>query len=119
MGVVYKALDRRTGQPVAIKIARGLDRTVTARLLREAETLASIDHPGVVRHVAHGHHEDKLYVVMEWLDGEDLAARLSHTGLGTREAVRVMRGAAESLAVLHARGVVHRDVKPSNLFLAT
>src|SRR5262249_47657971 len=85
---------------------------------REVATLASIRHPNVVRYVAHGRWRDgRLYLAMEWLDGEDLQTRNRHAPLGMREAVGIVIRCAAAMATLHGRGIVHRDLKPSNIFL--
>src|SRR3982750_325953 len=112
-GVVYRGVDRRTSAPVAIKVMRaetGDDR----RFQREAEMLAGLRHPGIVSYLGHGSAGDELYLVMEWLDGEDLGARLRTGKLGVGDAMTVARQVAAALGFAHARGVVHRDVKPSN-----
>ena len=120
MGTVYRARDGSTGAVVALKLAHraGVGGDTAERFAREARLLAEIAHPGIVAYVAHGEAPDgRLYLAMEWLDGEDLAARLSRDVLSLPECVELLRRAASALAVAHGRGVVHRDLKPSNLFL--
>jgi hypothetical protein len=116
MGVVYEALDRSSGDRVALKMLHGVgDRE---RFLREARLLAELHHPGIVRYVAHGVDEpDAPWLAMEWLDGENLSDRLARQPLEAAESLDVVRLTAEALGAAHARGVTHRDVKPSNLFL--
>ncbi len=116
MGAVLRARDLVTGAPVALKVLRGQD--AEARFELEARILSELRHPGIVRYVAHGKGEDgSPYLAMEWLDGEDLAARLARESLTVGESVELVRRAAEALHVAHSRGVIHRDIKPSNLFL--
>jgi eukaryotic-like serine/threonine-protein kinase len=118
MGAVYRAYDRHTGQPVAIKVLR-LDRgSKDERFAREARLLAELSHPRIVRYIAHGEtRAGQPYLVMEWLEGEDLAQRLVRTGLTLDETIRVVRRSAEALASAHSKALVHRDIKPSNLYL--
>jgi tetratricopeptide (TPR) repeat protein len=120
MGEVFRAKDRLTGGPVAVKVlyygsmVRDAD-----RFKREAQILADITHPRIVRYVAHGIIEGKRpWLAMEWLDGEDLAQRLERGGLGLHDTLTLARRTAEALAALHDKGIVHRDIKPSNIFLA-
>ena len=121
MGVVFRARDRQRGVDVALKLLR--DETVwhearRSRFAREARVLAELRHPNVVQYVAHGVDKaDHYYLAMEWLEGEDLAARLQREGLTVDESLGVARQAASALAHAHAQGVVHRDLKPANLFL--
>ena len=118
MGAVYRALDRQSGALVALKIAFADDDQHRARAVVEADALASLDHPAIVRLVASGVGPDgRPYLAMEWLDGEDLAARLKRGRLSPAEAAVLGARVAQGLAAAHARGVVHRDLKPSNLFL--
>ena len=118
MGAVYRALDRSTQAPVAIKVLAYAREQHADRLAREAQVLSDLSHPAIVRYVAHGKLEDGApYLAMEWLEGEDLAQRLARAGLSVEESLAVVRRACEGLVAAHARGIVHRDLKPSNLFL--
>ncbi len=118
MGMVYRARDRSTGQAAALKILRDTKATHRDRFAREAQLLAKLEHPAIVRYLAHGSTtRGEPFLAMEWLEGEDLAARLKKTGLGAAETIRLIRLAANALGAAHACGVVHRDIKPSNLFL--
>jgi serine/threonine protein kinase len=87
------------------------------RFAREISTLATLRHPAIVGYLHHGAVDDEPYLVMEWLDGEDLGARLKTTRLELAQALAIARQLAGALAAAHEKGVVHRDVKPQNLFL--
>jgi tetratricopeptide (TPR) repeat protein len=116
MGVVYRATDRWDGQPVALKLL-DVDRAAE-RFGREARVLAGLQHPAIVRYVAHGQASSgELYLAMEWLEGETLGDRLARGPLEVPHAVALASRVADALACAHARGVVHRDIKPDNLFL--
>ncbi len=119
MGTVFRARDRTTGELVALKMLhaqQGADHA--ARFLREAALLRELAHPAIVRHVAHGGGGDApLWLAMEWLEGEDLSARLARGPLSIDDALAVIVGVTAGVAAAHERGVVHRDLKPSNLFL--
>ncbi len=119
MGRVFHAFDLQRQVPVAVKLMHEqLDSAEVARFSREAEVLAQLDHPGIVSYVAHGQSEQgEPFLVMEWLDGEDLAQRLRRNSLTAQESCVLVRRVAVALQSAHARNVVHRDLKPANLFL--
>jgi tetratricopeptide (TPR) repeat protein len=119
IGAVYRARDEQTGKDVAVKLVALGSEDAVHRFAREAEVLASLDHPGIVRHVASGREPDGTqYLAMEWLEGESLAERLVRAGpLDTKGAIALARAIADALAFAHGRGLVHRDIKPGNIFL--
>jgi len=118
MAEVYRAHDRQNGETVAVKLLHGGSGENAERLVREAGVLARLGHPGIVRYVDHGTTGvGETYLVMEWLEGEDLSQRLSRGRLSVEETLVVARRASDALAAAHAQSLVHRDLKPSNLFL--
>ncbi|HEX7601372.1 MAG TPA: serine/threonine-protein kinase [Polyangiaceae bacterium] len=116
MGSVYRATDHVTGEAVALKLLHPGVPDGALRFAREAAALARMSHPSVVRYVAHGTTANIPFVAMEWLEGEDLTRRLRRQGLTLAETVELGRRVAEALGHAHALGIVHRDVKPANLF---
>jgi len=122
MGVVYRARDRITNKTVAVKVIQaGSTRELEGlhRFLREAEAMASVTHPAIVRSIhVDVSEEGQLFQVMELVEGESLEARLARAGpLPPPVAARLGAVLAEALAAAHDAGVVHRDVKPSNVML--
>lgn len=119
MSAVFRALDQRLGGTVAIKVLYGRDAGEhKERLYREARILEKLSHPGIVKHVAHGETDDGMpFLAMEWIVGETLGKRLARTGLTMGESVKMVTRVAETLAVAHAKGIIHRDIKPGNLLL--
>jgi len=123
MGVVFQATDTVLSRPVAVKFLRSdgpRNAAANERLLTEARAVAAVGSDHVVRILDTGRDaQGRLFVVMEKLEGEDLAARLRRDGpFESREAVWCILQASEALAHAHVAGFVHRDIKPSNLFAA-
>lgn len=123
MGEVFLATDDRLGRQVAIKRIRP-DRDpndqVQERFRREARFAASLTHPSIVQVHDILERDDALYVVMEWVEGENLHAHLQRRGpLPVPELVRIGHDLASALAAAHQRGIVHRDVKAENVLLET
>ncbi|HEX7508101.1 MAG TPA: serine/threonine-protein kinase, partial [Polyangia bacterium] len=118
MGMVYRGVDLSTGETVAVKISSGFGSQLGERFQQEANCLAAIAHPAIVRYIAHGKTvRGEHYLVMEWLDGETLEDRLGRGSINLGATVRMIRRVAEALAVAHQHGVIHRDIKPANIFL--
>ncbi len=119
---VYKALDVRSGKHVAVKVIEGpgaKTATWAQRLLREVDLLKSIRHPNVVEVLDGGRRDDgSPFLVMEYLEGETLGQLMRRRPeLPIELALLVAAEIASGLAASHARGVIHRDVKPDNIFL--
>ncbi|MEV6642585.1 serine/threonine-protein kinase [Amycolatopsis sp. NPDC051371] len=116
---VYRAFDLRLSREVAVKI---YDRDVVAldqrRRLREMSIQGSIAHPGVVALLDSGTDHGRTYLVMQLVEGENLAERLLSGPMPVAEVTALADGLAEALAHVHARRIVHRDLKPANVFLS-
>ena len=121
MGIVYRARDRRLKRMVAIKVLPpelGFRGEIKSRFLREAETAAQLSHPNIVPIYSVDEREGLVFFVMTCVDGDTLAKRLAEQGpLPAEEARRILREVADALAYAHARGVIHRDIKPDNILL--
>ena len=120
MGEVYRARDTKLNRDVAIKILPDIfanDPDRLARFTREAQTLAALNHPNIA-HI-HGLEEtaEQRALVMEFVDGEDLAARLTRGPLAFDNALAVARQIADGLEAAHDQGIIHRDLKPANVKL--
>ncbi len=118
-GVVYEALDRDLGRAVAFKLLQGSVQPSAReeRLLREAEASARLSHPNIVTLFDVGRCEYGPYLVLELLKGQTLSARLASGPLPLAEALRIALEMARGLAHAHARGIVHRDLTPGNVFV--
>ena len=122
MGEVYKARDTRLDRTVAIKILSSQlagDPQFRERFNREARAISALDHPHVCALYDVGEHEGTSYLVMQYLEGETLQAKLKHGALPIRKALDYAIQIASGLAAAHAKGIVHRDLKPTNLFVTT
>jgi len=118
MSDVYEAFDESTGNDVAIKIVRSSDPEFGRRLAQEARVLESFEHPGLIRLLDIGAVGGEDYLVMELIAGQTLAETLREGALTSRETADLGARLADALAYVHERGVVHRDVKPSNILLS-
>ena len=118
MGEVYRARDSKLDRAVAIKIlpeAFAADTERIARFQREAKTLASLNHPNI----AHIHGLEESYgvcaLVMELVEGEDLAQRIARGAIPVAEALPIAKQMADALEAAHEQGIIHRDLKPANI----
>lgn len=118
MGTVYRAIDLTNGESVAMKVLRDPNEDHSRRFAKEAEVLYNLRHPRIVRYIAHGRTEDgRLFLVMEWLEGQSLSHTLKRRAMTLQQAYEVAMGATEAVAVAHEKGVLHRDIKPGNMIL--
>ncbi|HEV8265907.1 MAG TPA: serine/threonine-protein kinase [Gemmatimonadales bacterium] len=119
MGMIFLGRDTALDRPIAIKIIRPELASAHAaeRFLREARTLATLNHPNVVPIHQVGEREGFVFYVMAYLEGETLAERLAKGPLPPPEAVQLGRDLLHALEAAHTRGVVHRDIKPDNIFV--
>jgi serine/threonine protein kinase/tetratricopeptide (TPR) repeat protein len=125
MGTVFRAWDRVSEQLVALKVLDDPPMPADSpapnveRFEREAEVLASLDHPHIVRCLDHGRGSDgRMFLALEWLAGETLDKLLERRRLSIAESIELGLRLASSLAFAHGRGIVHRDIKPNNIIVA-
>jgi tRNA A-37 threonylcarbamoyl transferase component Bud32 len=122
MATIHQAFDLRLDRPVAVKLLRPevvRDADLADRFRREALAATVLRHPNIVACLDTGTDDGQPYLVMDLIDGEDLAARLKRGGrLAADQAARIGLDVARALGAAHLRGIVHRDVKPGNILLA-
>jgi len=118
-GVLYRGWDADVRRNVAIKLLKSEpDKAMKARFRDEAAATGNLRHPNIVTLYDSGEHDGKPYLVMEFLDGEDLQKVIrNRRPISLLEKVRIMSQVAEALHYAHGRGVLHRDVKPANIML--
>jgi hypothetical protein len=118
MARVFRAVDERSGRAVAIKVISGQEPEEVERARREVSALATLSHEAIVPYLDAGVTDaGELYLVMPWVAGPTLSARIRRPGVSLAEAVAVIARIAAALGEAHERGLVHRDVKPSNILL--
>src|SRR5258708_30997979 len=120
MGQVYRARDTKLNRDVALKVlpdSFASDHDRLARFTREAQTLASLNHPNIA-HI-HGLEESGgvRALVMELVEGDDLSQRIARGAIPLEEALPIAKQIAEALEAAHEQGIVHRDLKPANVAL--
>lgn len=121
MGIVLEAVNITTGKRVALKWMHphvSADPVAAERLLREAQVAARVRHPNVIDIYDVDRHENSLFLVMEYLEGESLRSLLQRGTATGKEILALLIGAMRGAAEAHKRGVIHRDIKPENIFLA-
>jgi|GEM_PF-2385243 len=121
IGQVFKAVNRKTGQLVALKLLRATytkSERAVARFYREAETASRLKHPNLISVVDAGEKSGLHFLVMELVTGQDIRSIVKEKGpLSVAQAIDVFMQAARGLECAHQHGVIHRDIKPANLFL--
>src|ERR1700724_1731260 len=120
MGEVYLAEDQQLGRKVAIKFLPAevaADERARLRLLKEAKTAATLDHPNICAIYEVGEEHGRSFIVLQYIEGETLAARLKRQLPDSREALAIAAQAAAALGEAHARGIIHRDIKLENIML--
>jgi serine/threonine protein kinase/tetratricopeptide (TPR) repeat protein len=119
MGLVYRAWDERLHREVAVKLLYDDYKMpqMRERFLQEARAASRLNHPNICTVFDIGEQDDNPYLVMELLEGETLKDRIARGALPVEEIVRYSQEMATALAMAHAKGIVHRDVKPANIFL--
>jgi serine/threonine protein kinase len=123
IGIVYRARQLRLDRPVALKLVEpevAREPVIRERLRREARTVAALDHPNIVPLYEAGEEDGTVYIVTRWVDGTELGTLIRRDGpLEPGRAARIAAQIASALEVAHEKGLVHRDVKPSNVIVTS
>ncbi|MBE0670381.1 MAG: serine/threonine protein kinase [Anaerolineales bacterium] len=122
MATVYKAYHAALDRYVALKVLHAAfheDQTFTARFQREARVVARLEHPNIVPVYDYSEHEARPYLVMKYIEGDTLKARLNQGPLSSKEIEQVVDSVGSALGYAHKQGILHRDIKPSNVLIAT
>jgi len=120
MGEVYRARDNRLGRPVALKFLSGAmaaNQSTLERFRREAQALSALNHPNVCTVYDIGEHQGQPFLVMELMEGQTLKELIAERPLSNEQLLAIMIPILEALEAAHGAGIVHRDVKPANVFL--
>jgi len=116
--VVYRATDLGTGAPLALKVLSRADPSARRQLVREAELLSTVDHPGIVPFRGLHHTGDHDVLITDWVEGESLRDRRDRLGpLDVDQAIGILEALAPPLDHLHSLGIIHRDISPSNVLI--
>ena len=121
MATVFKAYHASLDRYVALKVlhpALNEDQTFTMRFQREARVVAKLEHPNIVPIYDYSEHERRPYLVMKYIEGDTLKARLSQGPLTSEEIEQVVNSVGAALEYAHRQGILHRDIKPSNVMIA-
>jgi serine/threonine protein kinase len=121
MGVVYKAEDQRLDRVVALKVIRKFDSdpSLRRRFWQEARAAAKVAHPNACRIYDIAEEQERLVLIMEFIEGETLARRLERGPLPAQEAAQIVLAILSALEAFHKAGIVHRDLKPANIVLSS
>jgi serine/threonine protein kinase len=121
MATVFKAYHANLDRFVAIKVLHPAfmeDETFLARFEREAKVVAKLEHPNIIPIYDYSEHNGHPYLVMKYVEGETLKARLKNRPLTPEEGVEIIQAVGDGLAYAHDQGILHRDIKPSNVMIA-
>jgi serine/threonine protein kinase len=120
LGVVYKALDMRLQRMVALKVlSHDFDAESQQRFMNEARIAHSLDHPNIVRTFDFEQDANRAYVIVDYVEGSNLREFIAERGpIDTQSAIEIIQQAGRGLEYLHQHGIIHRDVKPSNILIS-